>query len=175
MEEGFRTESKSGDEASVFLWWSFVISSESTAEKIHISTPRYKRRKDVLKAATDKMYGRLTSKKKKFSYGMLSYRQGWVFFTILLETPPSGPHVPSTLKKRRSPKELHHIIANEQSSVAVFSVYLCAVVSKLALLAAGSIFLCLLLSISCRRRRKKEGNGGRMIVPTESPKRWTAR
>ena len=73
-------------------------------------------------------------------------------------------------------KKLHHIIANEQSSVAVFSVCLDAVISKLALLppaAAGLLYL-RLMSIFCQRR-KKDGKGGRMMVPTERPRSWIAR
>ena len=147
---------------------------ESTAEKIHISTRRYKRRNDVLKAATHKMYGRLTSKKEiiQLWHDIISSR---LFFYLSLRNIALGSPRPIDFEKRRSPKELHHIIANEQSSVAVFSVCLCAVVSKLALPAAGSIFLRLFMSISCRRRRKKDRNGGRMMVPTESPRRWMAR
>ena len=73
------------------------------------------------------------------------------FFTILLKTLPSSPNIPSTLKKQKVPKKFHHIIANEQSSVAVFSVCLGAVISKSTLLpaTAGSLFFCLLMSIFC--------------------------
>ena len=105
---------------------------------------------------------------------MTWYHMVRLIFTILLETPPSGPQVPSTSKKRRSPKKLHHIIAYEQSSVAVFSVCLGAVISKMALPAAGSLFLRLLMSIFCRRR-KKDGEDDRMMVPTDSPRSWMAR
>ena len=117
------------------------------------------------------MYGRLTLIKKEIQL-ILAIRQSLSFFsTILLETPPSGPHIPSTLKKRTSPKKVHHIIANEQSSVAVFSVCLGAEISKSPLLTAGagSLFLHLLMSFFCRQW-KKDGKGGRMMVPTESPK-----
>ena len=168
-----------GGGVSVFLWC-FVIFPESPTEKIHISSTRYKSRKDVLKAVTHKMYERLTLKKKKkfFSYDIVSYCSSLVFFfTILLETPPSGPHVPSTLKKRTSPRKLHHIIVNEQSSVAVFPICLGATISKWVLSAAGSLFLrlwSLLMSIFCRRR-KKDGEGGRMMVPTDNPRSWMAR
>ena len=61
--EGFFPTWIIGGGASAFLC-RFVVFPESPIEEIHISSARYESRKDVLKAVTHKMYGRLTSKKK---------------------------------------------------------------------------------------------------------------
>ena len=87
-------------------------------------------------------------------------------------SPRICPHISSSLVIRTSRNRLHHIIPNEQSSVAIFFVCLGVGISKLALLppaAAGSLFLHLLMSIFCRQQ-KKDVKGGRMMALTESPR-----
>ena len=76
-----------------------------------------------------------------------------------------------TNKSRKAPSY------NSKRSVAVFSISVGAVISKSTLLppaAVGSLFFRLLMSIFFQQR-KKGGKGGRMMVPTESPRSWMTR
>ena len=101
-------------------------------------------RREVLKAVTLKMYGRL------------SYRQNRVFFTILLETPPSCFHNPIDLEKTHKSQKTPSYI---RKWTKVRSRFLCLSgcfdILLLPPAAAGSLFLRLLMSIICRRPKKR--------------------
>ena len=125
-----------------FVMFCFNLSRVTCRENPHIKKNEVQKQERCVESRNPQDVREVNLEKKKIEL-VLTYVicQAKFFFTILLETPPSGPHVPSTLKKRRSPTKLHHIIANEQSSVAVFPVCLGAAISKCALPAAGSLFL----------------------------------
>ena len=126
------------------------------------------------------MYGKLlisSKKEKKFQFmRIVSYNKAEFFYPSPRNTALSSPY-PIDLEKTNKFKKLHHTIANEQSSVPVFSFSVGAVISKSTLLppaAVGSLFFRLLMSIFFQQR-KKGGKGDIMMVPTESPRSWIAR
>ena len=117
------------------------------------------------------MYERLTLKKNQ----LIEIVKAEFLYLNYYHSPRNtalGSPYPIDLKKKTSPKKLHHIIANEKSSVAVFSVCLGAVIFKSALSpATGSLFLRLLTMSTM----EKDGKGGRMMVQAESPRSQMAR
>ena len=112
----------------------------------------------MLNTVTHKIYGTITLKNIKAEFFYHSPQNS------ALEC--QHPH-PIKLEKKNSS---HQIIAYEQSSVALFSICIGAVISLLPPAAVGSLFLRLPISIFCLlSTMEKDRKGGRMMVLTESP------